>query len=194
MQRHVVLLLVVAAGCTSTTTYLPLPSDSGTTSPGPGDTTDAPDAEAKATDAGRKKEAAASKVEGCSRKTTGALVRVDTNPSGSLPEAEGGAVADGHYVLVQAIVMASSAGESKVAGDLWIGGGRYEWQRANGDGWHYSYGGNIEISGTRIEMTVDCGGQDSAPSWAYSASGDELTVSFTTINGFEWVYVLKRTD
>jgi hypothetical protein len=43
-------------------------------------------------------------------------------------------------------------------------------------------------------MTVDCGGQDSAPNWAYTASGNELTVTCTTINGVEWIYVLRRVD
>ncbi len=136
-------------------------------------------------------DAAAAEPLGCKQTPTGAFLRVDGNPSGSLADATGGKVADGHYVLKQAIVM-SSGTQPKLAADLWLQGGRYEWQTKNSDGWHYSYGGTVKYSGTRMVMTVDCGGQQSAPNWAYSVSGNELTVQFTNINGFSWMYILRR--
>lgn len=190
-----VLAALVVVGCSSTTYYGPLPSDGGASDGGVASSEgeDENTADAGKADARAPKDAATSSepVTGCKRTTTGALVSVDNNPGGNLPDATGGTVPDGHYVMTQAILM-GSGNQPKQAGDLWLGGGRYEWQRKDADGWHFSYGGTVKFSGTKMVMTVDCGGQQSAPSWDYSIDGSDLMVSFTTINGLPWVYVLTR--
>lgn len=187
------LVLGVASACSSSHSYF-VANDAGQSGSDADASTEGEteSGDAAARDAS-KKDAAPAKPLACAQKTSGELVRVDGNPTGDLPDMTGGTVADGHYVLEQAIVM-SDGDEPKIASDLWIQGGRYEYQRENSDGWHYSYGGTFKTSGTTTKMTVDCGGQDSAPAWQYTADGDELTVTFTTINGFGWVYVFRRRN
>lgn len=129
----------------------------------------------------------------CGQTVTGSLIYVSSSALGNLPTPTGGTVADGHYVLTDAVVM-SSGTFPKMASDLWIRDGRYEYETKNADGWSYSYGGKVTFSGSKMTTTIDCGGQSNPLSWSYSASGTKLTTQFTNINGFSWLYTFKRVN
>jgi hypothetical protein len=192
--------LGLGVGCSATSTNAPFSVDGGAeaASSSPDDEGNdvddgTPDDDAATgRDAGPKSDATASTtVVGCGRATSKRFVVVDNAPNGSLPAPAGGSIADGHYVLAEATVM-SSIHRADIAADLWLGGGRYEWQLEDADGWHYSYGGKFAKSGTHLNMPIDCGGQTNPLGWDYSTNGKRLEVQFTNENGFAWLYVLER--
>jgi hypothetical protein len=199
MHSRIALPLLVAAGvlgaCSASTTYVQSAANDagagGTEDEADGALEDAGDRAEDAAPAKKKDGSASTTIVGCSREPSGSFVEVDNNPGGSLPSPSGGTLADGHWILDQATVM-SSVSESDLAGDLWIGGGRFDWETATSDGWRFSYGGTLKVSPTRMTLTTDCGQEDSVLNWDYSATSKSLTVSFTNLNGFQWVYVLKR--
>lgn len=129
----------------------------------------------------------------CKHALTSAFVRIDNAPGSERPTATGGSVLDGHYVLESAIVY-SSGDFPDLSAELWIQGGRYDWQNRNSDQWSFSNGGTITYSGTHMVMKEDCSPGKDTPSWEYSAQGSNLTVMFTNINGFTWVYGLTRAN
>jgi hypothetical protein len=187
----VVGLCALAWACTSTTTIVAANGDAG----GVDTSAEEADAEVAPSDAGATPDSAqhpSAPLLACANAVTGSLISVDTISLGHLPTPTGGAVADGHYVLVAATVMSSGPFPDR-ASDLWIANGRYEYETKNSDGIKNSYGGTIKFSGPRITVTVDCG-LLTPFSWQYSVSGSELTTQFTNTNGFSWLYTFQRVD
>lgn len=130
----------------------------------------------------------------CNQQTSRTFLEVFNNPNGNLGNATGGVpLKNGQYVLKNAYVV-SDAPQPDFAADLWIADGRYELQIETRDGERTSYGGTIDYAGTKMIMTVDCGGQASAPDWQYSSppNSQSVTTTFTDKNGLGWVYVFFK--
>lgn len=197
MPTRFALLLATSAllsfACSSNPTSVGAPNDAAAPPDAPRSLEPERSADAGST-ADAAKTDATIKTLACDQKTSRTFLEVFNNPNGDLGEAKGGvALKDGHYVLKNAYVV-SAAPQPDFAADLWIAGDRYELQLETRDGARTSYGGTIDYAGTQMIMTVDCGGEASAPNWQYSSAPNSLSVTttFTDENGLGWVYVFFK--